>query len=181
MREWKRDRPVTRFFEFLPIRKGDVVLYALFVLLFVLTCCTIRFDIGFVSAGARNMFMISSIGVQTLIVFLLHRWIRNLYNYLFLVVIGCAFTVLYFIVEDLVPDVAADFQEGALLSWLPFLFTLQFFRLLKIQLKQEELAIPYDRFRSKSVYGYPGGFLDVLCAVTCFFISLSVCGIVIRL
>lgn len=166
----------TPVFQFLPLKWWDFLIYAAFIGLFIYACLGIDFDQQAVSTKARTRLLYTSIGSQMIVLHGLHRWIRNACHFLFLLLIGSASLWLFFAVKDFQFESLDRGNVVSLALWLPFLFVLQSFRILKLNLSGEELSLPIGRSR----YSWYGEVrpIDVVCVFAGYFMTIGlVCWI----
>ena len=160
----------TPVFRFLPLKWWDYLIYATFIGLFVYTYLGIDFQERFVSTASRSMMVFTSVISQFLVLHLLCSWIKNALNFLFLLVVGGAFLWLFFAVKDFRFESQNCWNVVTMALWLPFLFVLQLFRIVKLNLYGEELAIPS---RVGSVFGEVK-VIDFICLFAGYFMIIGI-------
>lgn len=161
----------TPVFRFLPLRWWDLLIYAAFIGLFVYTYLGIDFQKRVVSADARFSMVWTSLIPQLIVLQLLCSWIKNTFNFLFLLAVGCAFLWLFFAIKDFRFE-SMNYRNAVLIAtWLPFLFVLQLFRIVKLNLYGEELAVPVTH--RSALFGEAKA-IDVICCIVGYFMILGV-------
>lgn len=151
-----------------------LTIFDLFIWLFILFGQIINVGAYFLTASleqARYFITVQAFLLSIATLFLLHRWVANGTNWLFLVIIG-VFQIVHFFA--FIPHfIVVEWSDLVLLTYLPFILLLHWFRKQKIKKTGKELAIPF-RHEGKDLFGDSAELTDIVCLVVSLFVLFGI-------
>jgi hypothetical protein len=149
-------------FCFYKLKWYDLLIYLALVSVQLYLNLCVDWKLGIVSSDARGLILGVSSGLQFFVLYLLHFWIKNAFNWIFLLLLGVWQTVFWLKISVFTFETLDKWNLFGLNGLFPLLILMQLFRIWKLNVKGEELAIP---IRRESLFGKDATLIDLICCL----------------